>query len=618
MTSRLGEFGFSDPQSKGFTMTMGKFKPMKFIDPKTRIMPFERNFKEKLPVFGDNNKSTLEDRFVVPKKTTQIKLPTATWRSKKSLFNKINQNQFFTPMPIFKKTESILPKLSEIEFGLLQNSNITPAQKYFLLQTFQQQLNLSSQIQESMDTVSAFNNDEKNSVSLALNKLKSNYIELQNNNNLNQQTQNNIIQVYFTELKEVFNKWKDRTKSTTDYTQLLQSGLSAFIQPTNIGIGGVAVPQSSIQSLINAQSIQAPPVKYVPPNVASMPSIPSPIIPNTVGNPSSTPLVPIGSTVSSSSTPLVPASSIVPSSSVPVVPVPKTLPVSTGLAPVPVNTGDVKRTLNVLNDLENARKSGDANQVVIEFGKLDSEFRKLTNAETKEFNTQSIGLFGNKSFMSDYKAYLTAIGKKLPPYIVSHVFTTPKSTPAKTKGRSKTRSGRSFSKSQTPSPPPSPSSPSSSPSSSPPPSLTRQISLTVDMASFWTKSMINNITASSINDLFNAIYTGQKNSYDYNMEFVDNYGSTIPFPATKKEKINLIINNQSSTISDALEKVMKLYQTNPRGKDVKERIRNAMADVILNPTGAGKKQKLNKKSQYKKGRNRKQREAYLRNLIRSL
>ena len=147
-----------------------------------------------------------------------------------------------------------LPEISTAGLNLVQTSNLDPAQRFFLLETFRNKLALVANLEEKMNNSVEFTNNEKYTLNLAKNKLKADYTELQNSNRLNQQTQSQIVQNYFTAVKEVYAKWKQRSgKNKIDYETSLTNGLQQLQQRYDVDIpADVKANQKAIQKAIEA------------------------------------------------------------------------------------------------------------------------------------------------------------------------------------------------------------------------------------------------------------------------------------------------------------------------------------------------------------------------------
>lgn len=225
----LGRFNFSLPTAEGFHTTIKQpTQPVFFRDPKHDILKPKVQF-EKLIVTSTHNNSNLADRFVVsrPKALQPIK---ATFQPYVKAFKNINKNYHFEPVINIKPPEIVLPEMTETQLSLLTNTNIDPSQKYFLLQSFTTQLELTKTITNEMNYHTPFTNEEKNQLMMALNRLKASYVQLQSQGRLSQQTQNTIVQDYFSTIRPIYIAWKNKNpKSDIDYENALKSGLSNFV-----------------------------------------------------------------------------------------------------------------------------------------------------------------------------------------------------------------------------------------------------------------------------------------------------------------------------------------------------------------------------------------------------
>jgi len=384
--SRLGEFNFSLPSSNGFKMKLQlPKKPIKFIDPKTRIMPFERGFKQRMPVIHDKELSSLQDRFAIPKKTTLIKLPNATFRPKGSLFSKVNPDLFFEPPMVLEPKPIELPEISTAGLNLVQTSNLDPAQRFFLLETFRNKLALVANLEEKMNNSVEFTNNEKYTLNLAKNKLKADYTELQNSNRLNQQTQSQIVQNYFTAVKEVYAKWKQQNgNNKIDYETALTNGLQQLQQRYDVDIpADVKANQKAIQNAIEVYqpiSQNIPTVAYTNPDQ---------------GNPDAK----ITQTLTATPTPVVASASTL-------------TPIQ---SPVQVNQNPLEqKTLltdvgEMIVQLKQLIQNGDSTLKI--FGQFDNVIiPKLSDESLSSISN----LFENPEFMKEYEKYLKTVNKGFP------------------------------------------------------------------------------------------------------------------------------------------------------------------------------------------------------------
>lgn len=226
----LGRFNFSLPVAEGFHTTIKQpTQPVFFRDPKHNILTPKVQF-EKLIVTNTHNNSNLADRFIVsrPKVLQPIK---ATFQPYVKSFQNIKKNYHFEPVIDIEPPINKLPELTETQLSLLTNTNLDPAQKFFLLSNFQQQLQVAQHVFTEMDNYDSFTNAEKNELKLALNRLKASYAQLRSQGRLSPQTQNTIVQDYFLSIKPIYNTWKTRNpRSQIEYEDALKTGLQEFLQ----------------------------------------------------------------------------------------------------------------------------------------------------------------------------------------------------------------------------------------------------------------------------------------------------------------------------------------------------------------------------------------------------
>lgn len=177
----------------------------------------------------------------------------------------IYRKEFIAPLPVVRQKERKMEPLTNIQLGLL-STETDPTRKYFLLEMFKNKIQLTTSIKGKLAGITPADAEY---LDLALNRLTQKYIAISNNGQLNDITIKLILEEYYTEIRPIYEKWKNMNPGTFDPVQELAVGLSQstekpqqIINPS-VGVRPADITQAIQQAFANMPQpqpvVQAPP-----------------------------------------------------------------------------------------------------------------------------------------------------------------------------------------------------------------------------------------------------------------------------------------------------------------------------------------------------------------------